>query len=30
VADVADGYDDQIASRFGGTTAKAARQGPGA
>jgi len=27
VADVADGYDDQIAGRFGGTTAKAARQG---
>jgi type III secretion system-like peptide-binding chaperone len=28
VAGVADDYDDQIAGRFGGTTAKAARQGP--
>jgi hypothetical protein len=29
VAGVADDYDDQITSRFGGTTAKAARQGTG-
>jgi hypothetical protein len=30
VADVADDYDDRIASRFGGTTAKSARQRPDA
>jgi hypothetical protein len=30
VADVADDYDDQITSRFGGTTAKMARQEPDA